>query len=168
MAVEVGDEIIETTSEHLFWVVDSGWVEAKNLQPGHLLMDVDGNYIPVNDVCLEDTPTTVYNFEVADAHDYFVSEEHVLVHNAPCSGRFGKQARLRELMTDPKISKADRGWLKQELNSIKRGQRRTMRVPPGKQLAHKRGFEARKGYGYGHSNLQNTANHRLQHKVGGY
>lgn len=35
-------------------------------------------------VALEIGPATVYNFEVADAHDYFVSDENVLVHDAPC------------------------------------------------------------------------------------
>jgi hypothetical protein len=87
------------------------------------------------------------------------------------SGRSGKQARLKELLNDPKLGKADKGWIKQEINSIARksenskGNARTrIRNPPGKQLAHKRGYEAAKGYGYEHSNLQDTNLHKLQHK----
>ncbi|MDX1924748.1 MAG: polymorphic toxin type 8 domain-containing protein [Rickettsiaceae bacterium] len=79
-------------------------------------------------------------------------------------GRRNKQNRLLELMCDDKISSADRGWLKQDYNAILRNQRRYLRVPPGKQLAHKRGFEAAKGYDYFHSILQDAKLHRLQHK----
>lgn len=78
-------------------------------------------------------------------------------------GRTGKQARLRELANDPKLGSADRGWIQQELNSIERGQRSSIRNPPGKDLAHERGREAAKGYDYRHSNLQDRDLHRLQH-----
>ena len=80
------------------------------------------------------------------------------------AGRSGKQARLRKLANDPKLGKADRGWIKQEQNSIARGNRKTIRNPPGKDLAHERGREAAKGYGYKHSNLQDRKLHRTQHK----
>lgn len=80
------------------------------------------------------------------------------------AGRAGKQARLRELANDDKLGSADRGWINQEMNSIERGQRSTIRNPPGKDLAHERGREAAKGYDYSHSNLQDRDLHRLQHK----
>lgn len=79
-------------------------------------------------------------------------------------GRAGKQLRLRELADDPKLGKADRGWLKQEINAINNGNRKNIRNPPGKDLAHERGREAAKGYSYKHSNLQERKLHRLQHK----
>jgi uncharacterized protein RhaS with RHS repeats len=84
------------------------------------------------------------------------------------AGRTGKQARLRELATDPDLGSADKGWIQQEMNSIERGQRSTIRNPPGKDLAHRRGYEARKGYSYKHSDLQDRSLHRLQHKHEGY
>lgn len=79
-------------------------------------------------------------------------------------GRAGKQARLKKLANDPKLGRADRGWIKQEQNSIARGNRKTIRNPPGKDLAHERGREAAKGYGYKYSNLQDRKLHRTQHK----
>jgi RHS repeat-associated protein len=79
-------------------------------------------------------------------------------------GRAGRQARLRELASDDKLGSTDRGWIKQELNSIDRGQRSSIRNPPGKDLAHERGREAAKGYDFRHSNLQDRDLHRLQHK----
>lgn len=80
------------------------------------------------------------------------------------AGRTGRQQRLREIGADDKMGKGDRGWIKQERNSIERGNRKTVRNPPGKDLAHERGREAAKGYSYKHSNLQDRDLHRLQHK----
>ena len=37
-------------------------------------------------------------------------------------------------------------------------------MPPGTQLAHERGFEAAKGYGYEKSNLQIIELYKIQHK----
>ena len=62
------------------------------------------------------------------------------VKDALKAGRSGRQARLKELGDDPKLGKADRGWIKQEQNS----KRPAIRVPPGKELAHPRGKEAAK------------------------
>lgn len=79
-------------------------------------------------------------------------------------GRAGKQQRLKALGQDDKASSADRGWIQQDQNAIARGNRKTIRVPPGKELAHRRGYEAHKGYDYSHSELQEQGLHRLQHK----
>ncbi len=83
-------------------------------------------------------------------------------------GRSGKQARLKQLADDLNVSSADRGWIKQEMNQIQRGTRKNVCVPPGKNLAHHRGFKAKKGYGYEHSDLQDIDLHKLQHKHEGY
>ncbi len=99
-------------------------------------------------------------------------------------GRLGKQPRLRELANDPKLSSADRGWIKQEINQINRGKRPNIRLPGssrkrtingrhyggqgGKVLAHRRGFEAKKGFSYKHSDLQDVNLHKLQHRHEGY
>ena len=84
-------------------------------------------------------------------------------------GRTGKQHRLRGLAKDPNASSADRGWIKQEMNQIARAyDKKTIRVPPGKHLAHRRGYEARKGYGYEHADLQDIDLHMNQHRVERY
>ncbi|MGS0468150.1 RHS repeat-associated core domain-containing protein [Cobetia marina] len=61
-------------------------------------------------------------------------------------GRSGKQARLREIGLDPKQPSHVRGWIEQEQNSIANGTRRNIRNPPGYQLAHRRGYEAKKRF----------------------
>ncbi|MDR1401340.1 MAG: hypothetical protein LBI81_00060 [Puniceicoccales bacterium] len=70
-------------------------------------------------------------------------------------------------MDDPNLGSADRGWLKQEANAMARDKesRPTLRVPPRKELAHRRGFEAAKGYDSKHSNLQDKVLHKIQHKI---
>ncbi len=107
-----------------------------------------------------------------------MSEGLVVVHNGdkgPCSGgakkkkksgRTGGQPRLREIAKDPNTSKADRGWIQQEINAMKRGNRSSIRNPPGKELAHTRGREAAKGYDHmeSPSRLQDGDLHSTQHK----
>ncbi|MEM6316118.1 MAG: DUF6443 domain-containing protein [Bacteroidota bacterium] len=83
-------------------------------------------------------------------------------------GRSGKQKRLKELLTDNRVARYIKGWIKQEMNSIKRKQRKSIRNPPGKQMAHERGREAAKGYGYEHSHLQDIDLHKRQHKHDNY
>jgi RHS repeat-associated protein len=83
-------------------------------------------------------------------------------------GRGGRQPRLRDLANDPLLGAADRGWLTQEINAINRGQRSSIRNPPGKDLAHERGREAAKGYDYKQANLQDRDLHKLQHKYDDY
>jgi RHS repeat-associated protein len=97
--------------------------------------------------------------KISDAIDEVKSAKQLLK-----EGRAGKQEKLAELMTDSKLGKADKGWLKQEKNAVDAGKRTNMRNPPGKDLAHERGREAAKGYSYKHSKLQNKADHRTQHK----
>ncbi len=92
-----------------------------------------------------------------------------------------RQVRLRELVNDPKLGRADRGWLKQEINRVdlkdprnaqlsNAGKRKALngknklRNPPGIQLAHARGNEHHKGYSYSYAAVQHTDLHLLQHK----
>lgn len=84
------------------------------------------------------------------------------------AGRTGKKARLKELANNDKVSSALRGEIKRDINEIKRGKRKNIRVPKGYELAHRRGYEARKGFEYENSDLQVIKNHRTQHKIDGY
>ena len=83
-------------------------------------------------------------------------------------GRGGQQKRLKEIAKDDKVSSALRGEIKRDINEIKSGKRNNIRVPNGYEMAHRRGYEARNGYGYEHSDLQMISNHRTQHKIDGY
>jgi RHS repeat-associated protein len=81
------------------------------------------------------------------------------------NGRGGRQQRLSDLSTDDKLNSAHSGWLKNEERHVQTGNRASRRVPPGTELAHRRGKEARKGYDYSHSDLQEKNLHKTQHQV---
>lgn len=79
------------------------WPEAN--QAGHLLQTAGSDYLPVSQIAVEYGPVTVCNFEVAEAHDYFVSDENVLVHNAPCPANMspagaGRRGAFRQAKRD--------------------------------------------------------------------
>ena len=79
----INGEVIETTSEHPFYVEGKGWRAAGELTAGTEVRLEDGSSGTVTekeDIQLEE-PVAVYNFEVEDYHTYYVSEQKVLVHN---------------------------------------------------------------------------------------
>ena len=86
--VQVGSEEIVTTPEHPFYSPIKGWTAACKLRAGDILVLQNGKYVTVEKVQHEilEAPTTVYNFEVADFHTYYVGKSAVLVHNT-CGGK---------------------------------------------------------------------------------
>ena len=81
--ISVNGESIVTTPEHPFYAPVKGWTAACKLRAGDILVTVNGEYVVVEKIQHEilESPITVYNFEVADFHTYYVSERAVLVHN---------------------------------------------------------------------------------------
>ncbi|WP_159887522.1 polymorphic toxin-type HINT domain-containing protein [Paenibacillus puerhi] len=77
---------IEATGNHPFWVEDKGWVLAEELQVGDVLLRSNETRISIEHITVENRQETVYNFEVADYHSYFVSELGVWVHNENLMG----------------------------------------------------------------------------------
>ena len=175
-------ETIRTTDEHPFWVDDTeDFLPAGDLEPGDSFHGPTGEKTTLVSTRSEDHPegVVVYNFEVEGSHTYFVlaagedglTGAGVLVHNAKgrrCGGggggRSGKPAKWRSLLEDPNTPKSIKGWIRQELNRIRAKRTTYIRNPPGKRLAHERGRESAKGFSYRHSNLQDKANHDLQHR----
>tara|TARA_B100000575_G_C23097694_1_gene633171 strand:+ start:1286 stop:1663 length:378 start_codon:yes stop_codon:yes gene_type:complete len=86
-------------------------------------------------------------------------------------GKLKQQEKLKMCANDLKLAKYLRGWIKQEINSIERNSKnnnnkvkKRLKVPPGYQLAHEKGREKAKGFGYEHSNLILKSDHKIQHK----
>ncbi|MCA8939655.1 MAG: hypothetical protein KDB07_07610, partial [Planctomycetes bacterium] len=159
--------------------VQGRWVEARHLRVGDWLLLRSGAAIKVRALEARVAALPVYNLDVAHWHTYTVSQHRVLVHNydpkkgtkkspSDSQGRAGRQQRLREMADDPKLGRAVRGWIKQEINATTKGNRKgkKIRVPPGMQLAHPRGREAAKGFSHvkAPSKLQDVDLHKLQHK----
>ncbi len=79
----IDNDDIFVTPEHPFYVLDKGWVNTIELEPGDKIPQQDGDISTIYSIfCAQtQTPVTVYNFEVADFHTYYVGEDSVLVHN---------------------------------------------------------------------------------------
>ncbi len=74
-------EIIRATGQHPFWVVEEGWTEAQDLLCGQQIATSSGAYLRVGNKTWAQDPQTVYNFEVAGTHSYFVGQVGAWVHN---------------------------------------------------------------------------------------
>ncbi len=79
--IEIGDQKIESTYNHPFWVDGKGWTFAKDLKIGDLLVKDDGTMLDIKDIQHENRQARVYNMTVADFHTYFVSDLGIWVHN---------------------------------------------------------------------------------------
>jgi Holliday junction resolvase-like predicted endonuclease len=79
--LRIGDQVIETTDEHPFYVAERGWTEASRLDVGDAVILSGGERLPVVGVQRVPESATVYNFEVEGLHSYFVGELGVVVHN---------------------------------------------------------------------------------------
>ena len=81
----LNNEMIRVTPYHRFYVLRNKnyeWVTAKDLKLTDKLFDINKKYIKINKIEYIKENNTVYNFEVANNHTYFVSENNILVHNA--------------------------------------------------------------------------------------
>jgi RHS repeat-associated protein len=80
--ITAGNETINVTAEHPFYVVGKGWIKTKDLQAGYILKSSDNKAtVKVNVVKELSKTVTVYNIEVDGNHDYFVTSSTILVHN---------------------------------------------------------------------------------------
>uniref|UniRef100_UPI00035C38E8 polymorphic toxin-type HINT domain-containing protein n=1 Tax=Paenibacillus massiliensis TaxID=225917 RepID=UPI00035C38E8 len=90
--LHVGEQVIETTDNHPFWVEGKGWIFADELQVGDKLQKADGSNLKIDKVefLKLDKPITVYNFTVADYHTYYVTDIGIWVHNTDCFSGFSR------------------------------------------------------------------------------
>jgi len=135
------EETIRTTGSHPFWVEGKGWTPVDELASGDALVSDRGAPLVVESLHSLDEVATIYNFEVEDAHTYFVSPSHVLVHNAgPCdvyARPSGYRAGVRE-----KVWKQN---IEPKTNNVRDpGSGRFMNKKEPWDMGHKPGYEYRK------------------------
>jgi hypothetical protein len=87
---EAGDELT-VTPEHSFWVEGSGWVRARELDPGDAIRGSNGTGHKVRAlqmvrVTADGSEAPVYNLVVAGPDTYFVGRTPVLVHSCDFLG----------------------------------------------------------------------------------
>ena len=83
---EESSETIGATLGHPFWVIGEGWVEARRLRVGDRVSTGGNGWLQVQSVRGHARRETVYNFEVAGSHSYFVGRSRAWVHNACTAG----------------------------------------------------------------------------------
>jgi RHS repeat-associated protein len=74
-------ETLEATLAHPFWVVNRGWVAARDLRPGDEVYTSQGGSARISRNVRTERATTVYNLEVEEFHTYFVGDAGLWVHN---------------------------------------------------------------------------------------
>jgi hypothetical protein len=75
--------VIEATDGHPFWDVTTGaFTDAIDLQPGELVLTLDGRSLQVTAVRAHAEDLTAYNLEIDGIHTYYAGETPVLVHNS--------------------------------------------------------------------------------------
>jgi hypothetical protein len=77
------EQKVLVTAEHPFWGLERGWVGAGQLQGEEAVASV-GSLGTLHSAHSVSGARTVYNFEVARTHSYFVGLGGLWVHNAPC------------------------------------------------------------------------------------
>ena len=91
--IHFGDEILEATHEHPFFV-DGRWLKVDELKAGDFLTLYDGSKKKIDKIDFKEGLFKVFNFTVEDFHTYYVSDSNVLVHNGnPCDVLAEKIAR---------------------------------------------------------------------------
>ncbi|WP_240416814.1 polymorphic toxin-type HINT domain-containing protein [Paenibacillus periandrae] len=90
--IHVGDQTIEATFNHPFWVDGKGWTFVKDLKVGDLLVQSNGEKLIIDSIELERRKVTVYNMTVDKFHTYFVGDLGIWVHNSNCSEYFSTKA----------------------------------------------------------------------------
>ncbi len=76
----IDGEEIETTPWHPFYT-DEGWEDAGDLQPGDLILSLDGDYGVVESVVIVDETQTMYDLDVETVDTFAVGDGAWVVHN---------------------------------------------------------------------------------------
>lgn len=138
--LRIDGEDITTTHDHPFYVVNYGFKDAGKLSRQDKLFGNDGRVCPIDDISFlsEETPRTVYNFQVEDHHTYFVGYAGILVHNA--GDAYSRPSHYRKGVREKVFedAKGDDG--------IVRNPETGQPIDPNKpwDMGHKPGYEFRK------------------------
>lgn len=82
--IYIGSEKLQVTGIHRFYIKRAGlasWLPASGLRAGDLMYLASGEWQVINQIIRQKEKTTVYNFEVANNHNYYVSNTQILAHN---------------------------------------------------------------------------------------
>jgi len=87
LVVELPGDSLVITPLHPVYLLHRGWVDAAALKPGDSLLTNSGAPVRIRSIHHVFQESRVYNFEVEETHDYYVTRDGVLAHNPKCSKR---------------------------------------------------------------------------------
>ena len=77
------NNVIESTKRHRFYT-NEGWVQAIDLNKDMYLINDNNEQLKIEDIIVkEEEIKTVYNLEIEKNHNYYITGDNILVHNAP-------------------------------------------------------------------------------------
>jgi RHS repeat-associated protein len=79
--ITLGTRHLDATPDQVLWVGGKGWTAARNIAAGDTLADASGRFATVD--CVEQLrgQRAFHEFEVAEAHTFFASDDAILAHN---------------------------------------------------------------------------------------
>lgn len=80
----INGEMLKVTEAHRFYIVTDeayDWIKVKDLKIGDKVLFINNDTYPIEDIKHHSNKETVYNLEVENNHNYYVSNNGVLVHN---------------------------------------------------------------------------------------
>ena len=81
--LKVNNQLIHTTEEHPFYVINKGWVNTEKLNFNDKLLSVKTGQTSIQNISKRNNKTYVYNIEVENNHNYLITTDEILVHNKP-------------------------------------------------------------------------------------
>ena len=85
-SLTINDKVLKVTALHPFYIklnnnLGYGWIYAKDLKVGNLVITSDGKYYEITNIEFKIVTDNFYNIEVENNHNYYVTEDNILVHN---------------------------------------------------------------------------------------
>ncbi|MET4141163.1 HNH endonuclease [Pedobacter sp. UYP1] len=129
MVVELGNgTIFEVTPEHRF-LVENEWREIQSITALDELEGIDGERVRIKNIGLISKSAVVYNFDVLDNENYFVTEDGVLVHNGYASPTELQKIKDRGFKGVKPTSNGGLNYAKSDaLYPIKEGQKNIVKI----------------------------------------
>lgn len=113
-----GDTLLATNKHPFYIPALERYIPADSLRKGMQVLSLAGTLLTIQAATTVDTVATVYNFEVASQHNYYVGKAGVLVHNADWSCHFDEVELTEEIFAEVDLEDALRVRLDQDLSQL--------------------------------------------------
>lgn len=113
-----GDTLLATNKHPFYIPALQRYIPADSLRKGMQVLSLAGTLLTIQAATMVDTVATVYNFEVADQHNYYVGKRGMLVHNDYWSCHFDEVGLTEEIFDEVDLKDVLRIRLDQDLSKV--------------------------------------------------